>query len=251
MGQRARQALMTVQIVDILRRSENGMTRPFICRGDDDNTYFVKGKAAGRRSLIAELVCGRLAQSFGLPVAPFEIVTIDDRLISLSHLSDIADLGSGLAFGSRGVPQAQELQFNKISDLDLTLRNDILVFDWWVRNSDRCMTSKGGNPNLVWDTLKDCLVVIDHNLAFEEDFNKKSFSETHVFSDSIGTLFGDLVERDRYESRLFGLLDQLDFVLDSIPDAWWWVDEGVPALINRISIRNMLNAISEEKFWRI
>jgi hypothetical protein len=186
-----------------------------------------------------------------LPVAPFEIVRIDDRLVTLSNLSDIADLGSGLAFGSRGIAQAQELQFNKVSDLDRTLRNDILVFDWWVRNGDRCMTSKGGNPNLMWDTLKDCLVVIDHNLAFEKEFDKKSFSETHIFSDSIGSLFSDFVERDRYEFRLHGLLENLDLILDSIPNAWWWVDEGVPALIDRISIRNMLNAVSEEKFWRI
>jgi len=113
------------------------------------------------------------------------------------------------------------------------------------------MTSKGGNPNLMWDTLKDCLVVIDHNLAFEEDFDKKSFSETHIFSDSIGSLFGDFVERDRYEFRLHSLLESLDLILDSIPNAWWWADEGVPALIDRVSIRNMLNAVSEEKFWRI
>lgn len=42
---------MTVEIVEILRRSEQGMTKPFICRGDDGEIYFVKGQNAGHRSL--------------------------------------------------------------------------------------------------------------------------------------------------------------------------------------------------------
>ncbi|MEW5824691.1 MAG: HipA family kinase [Pseudomonadota bacterium] len=38
---------MTVEIID---RSEQGMTRPFICRGEDGFVYFVKGRGAARRS---------------------------------------------------------------------------------------------------------------------------------------------------------------------------------------------------------
>lgn len=43
---------MPIQIVEVLGRSIQGITRPFICRGEDDRTYFVKGQGAGRRSLI-------------------------------------------------------------------------------------------------------------------------------------------------------------------------------------------------------
>lgn len=241
---------MTVQIVEIVRRSENGMTKPFICRGNDDQTYFVKGKAAGRRSLIAELVCGKLAQNFGLPIAPFEIVEIDQRLVNLSHLTDARDLGRGLAFGSRLVPHVQELQFNKIAEIDHTLRNDILVFDWWIRNGDRCLTSKGGNPNLMWDMLNSRLVVIDHNLAFEADFDKKNFTATHIFSNSVSAVFGDLVERNQYELRFRNALGNLEEILDSVPEEWW-SDEGVLALIDRTNIRNVLNAINDAKFWKV
>jgi len=51
-------ALPTVEIVEVIRRSEHGMTEPFICRGDDDNFYFVKGIGAGRDSQIKEWISG-------------------------------------------------------------------------------------------------------------------------------------------------------------------------------------------------
>ena len=64
---------MTVQIIEVIRRSDQGLTRPFICRGDDDEVYFVKGLDAGRRSLICEWIAGRLGVALGLPVAPLKI----------------------------------------------------------------------------------------------------------------------------------------------------------------------------------
>ena len=39
---------MTVNIVEIIRRSTQGITRPFLCRGDDNWLYYVKGHGAGR-----------------------------------------------------------------------------------------------------------------------------------------------------------------------------------------------------------
>lgn len=90
-----------VEIVEVLRRSEHGMTRPFICRGDDDNVYFVKGFGAGRDSQIKEWIAGNLALTFGIPLAPFRIVTVSEELTDLMMPGDAADLGSGPAFGSQ------------------------------------------------------------------------------------------------------------------------------------------------------
>ena len=47
---------MAIQIVEILDRSIQGITRPFYCRSEDGQAYFVKGHGAGKRSLIAEYV---------------------------------------------------------------------------------------------------------------------------------------------------------------------------------------------------
>jgi hypothetical protein len=32
---------MTIEIIEIMGRSRQGITRPFICRGDDGHVYFV------------------------------------------------------------------------------------------------------------------------------------------------------------------------------------------------------------------
>ena len=87
-----------VQIVEIMGRSEQGITHPFICRGDDDNTYFVKGSGAGRRSLVCEWIAGHLAVALGLPIAPFKIVEVPVELVEGNPL--YSDLGDGPAFGS-------------------------------------------------------------------------------------------------------------------------------------------------------
>lgn len=50
---------MAIQIVEILGRSIQGVTRPFQCRCENGDLYYVKGHGAGRQSLIAEYVCGR------------------------------------------------------------------------------------------------------------------------------------------------------------------------------------------------
>ena len=63
-----------VEIVEVIRRSEHGITLPFLCRGDDGKFYFVKGAGAGRDSQVKEWVSGNLAQLLGVPVAPFKIV---------------------------------------------------------------------------------------------------------------------------------------------------------------------------------
>lgn len=73
-----------IEIVEVLRRSEQGVTEPFVCRGDDGALYFVKGMGgAGHRSLVCECICGRLAQALGLPVAPFEIVDVPPALVAV------------------------------------------------------------------------------------------------------------------------------------------------------------------------
>jgi hypothetical protein len=51
---------MSVDIVEIIGRSEQGITRPFICHGDDSCLYYVKGKGAGFRTVVAEWIAGRL-----------------------------------------------------------------------------------------------------------------------------------------------------------------------------------------------
>ena len=143
--------MLAIQIIEILNRSIQGITKPFYCRCEDGQAYFVKGHGAGKQSLIAEYVCGRLARAFGLPVADFEIVEVPQELIRWSGRDDAQDLGAGLAFGSRALPHVQEFSMAHMPHVAALTRKDVALFDWWVQNADRTLTEKGGNPNLLWD----------------------------------------------------------------------------------------------------
>ena len=57
-----------ITIMEIKRRSEQGVTRPFLCRGDDGRWYWVKGNGAGKLALCREWIAGRIAQLMGLPI---------------------------------------------------------------------------------------------------------------------------------------------------------------------------------------
>lgn len=170
-----------LQIVEILHRSEQGVTRPFLCRCEDDRLYYVKGRGAGPRSLLCEWLGGHLARAFGLPLPEFAIVQASQDLIDL--FPEGSDLGVGPAFASLQIRDPQWFTVAHVSDVPVALQRDVLVFDWWVRNSDRTLTVLGGNPNLLWDTADNKLVVIDHNAAFDRDFDAAQFVQTHVFSE--------------------------------------------------------------------
>ena len=86
---------MTIDIIEIIGRSTQGVTLPFICRGHDGSLYYVKGNRAGRRALICEWIAGQVAKSLGLPIPDFRQAVIPNQLITLSARDDISELGSG------------------------------------------------------------------------------------------------------------------------------------------------------------
>ena len=65
------ESTVPIEIIEVIRRSTQGVTKPFICRGDNDKIYFVKGKGAGRRSLVYEWNAGHLGVALDIPIAPF------------------------------------------------------------------------------------------------------------------------------------------------------------------------------------
>jgi len=211
---------MTVEIVEIMGRAKQGVTRPFICRGDDDQIYFVKGVGAGRRSQVCEWIAGNLALELGLPIAPFKIVHVPAELVEGNP--QYRDLGVGPAFGSRK-QTIMELNYAGIDRVPDGLQRDLLAFDWWVRNEDRTLSESGGNPNLFWEPEQGRLVVIDHNQAFDEQFSVGDFLNYHVFSDQEDSLFGDVLYRQEYERSYQQVLKHWHNITKSTPmsgDFW-------------------------------
>ena len=238
-------------IVEILGRSEQGMTRPFLCRCEDDNLYFVKGRAASARSLICEWLGGHLAQAFGLPIPPFSIAQAAPDLLDLHP--EGRDLGHLPLFASRRREHTQEFTVSHLGDVDATLQRDIAVFDWWIGNGDRTLTTLSGNPNLLWDTSAHALVVIDHNLAFDADLDAATYRATHVFAGQIPFLNHDLIEPARYRQKIAQVLEIWPEACNTLPPEWKFADEEqtVPTAFDAAAALELLNRYASEDFLRL
>lgn len=236
-------------IVEIIKRSDQGVTRPFLCRCDDGHLYYVKGRSAGARSLLCEWFAGHLAQALGLPIPAFGVATAPSELLEL--LPDGGELGTMPAFASRVVEHVQELMVSHIADVGDDLQRLVLVFDWWVRNQDRTLTARGGNPNLLWDGDGRRLVVIDHNMAFDPAFDAAGFRAGHAFSDQIPLVFQDLVERAEYAERLARVLAVWPEACKNAPSEWWFVDEErtVGTDFDPAVVLATLNRCVDQDFW--
>lgn len=259
---------MTLTVVEVIGRSQQGRTEPYICRCNDGEVYFIKGRGAGRRSLVFEWLCGHLAQAFGLPIAPFAIATVPNELIESDWNGWLRDLGPGLVFASQRV-LANELTHVQVNDVPQAQRRDVLLFDWWVRNGDRCLTEHGGNVNLLWNPAPVALppanlnvepadghpglVVIDHNLAFDADFSPQIFCETHVFAADFSGVFGDFLLRQSYSERFAQTMAVWQWACDNLPEAWGFVDLEQTVRVNHSldQLQAILSAAQTPGFWTL
>ncbi|WP_295913601.1 HipA family kinase [uncultured Xanthomonas sp.] len=241
-----------VEIQEVLGRSDQGVTRPFLCRGDDDSLYYVKGIAANRRSLICEWMAGVLAKKFGLNVPKFEIAHVSAGLAELHP--EGRDLGAGLVFASRVAHNLNEILFSQIARVPREVRRDVIAFDWWIRNADRTLTAKGGNPNLLWDVASGGeLVVIDHNQAFDPEFDANAFLATHIFQAEFSELRADLVVMAHYAERMKSALELWDSAWALVPDEWRFHDDERTILIDfdPVASKAMLARCHTEDLWRL
>ncbi|MDI9335130.1 MAG: hypothetical protein QM533_12225 [Cytophagales bacterium] len=255
---------MALTIVEVIGRSQQGRTEPYICRCDDGEVYFVKGRSATRKGLINEWLCASLAQAFGLPIAPFVIATVPEELMDSDLSGWLKDLGVGEVFASRRV-KATELTHAQVAQVPTQQRQAVLLFDWWIHNEDRCLTPYGGNVNLLWNPLESNavddddnsdvgLVVIDHNLAFDETFSQTNFCKLHVFADDLSTLFSDCLLRESYKTRCATTLTQAwQAACDNLPSAWAYIDteQTIPTEYPFAQIKAILNSAQDNSFWTL
>ena len=209
-----------LEIVEIIRPAKQGRTTPFLCNASDGYAYFVKGYAATVAGLMREWVGAHLAKSFGLPVPPFAIVYLDERLANAFGGLAVSELKGGYVFASRQVHSANELKFETVKKIDLKLKLRLIIFDLWVQNGDRILTETGGNPNLLWKADESGLYVIDHNLIFEQDFDKPLFWNTHVFKSDFINIQIDWIERNEFECLMQKSIENWQLAMDTMPVEW-------------------------------
>ena len=241
----------SITAVEIIRQSHQGFSiKPFLVRGDDGSTYFVKGREkAGGPALISEVLGAEIGSRMGLPIPPWVFMRIPEELIAFSAIPNVDDLRGELAFASRAVENASDFSLSSINSTPVDLRRKILLFDWWIRNEDRCLGQHGGNVNLILDSHGD-LNVIDHNLAFDRTFNPEAFMEGHVFREC-RSFFQDLVVRQEHMQMLGGIVDSWGTITALLPEDWLYrdddhIDQTEPTIAERLE---MLEVFREERFW--
>ncbi len=238
-------------VVEVIRRSDQGATRPFLCRASDDNYYWVKGRGAGTRALCCEWVAGRLAQALHLPIPHFAVLHVPPALVEQSTLEGIADLGAGPVFGSQNVPSVREISLGDIRRIPQELRLLILGFDWWIGNGDRSLGERGGNPNLLWAIGEEHeLRLIDHNVAFDGDFRVDQFFDSHIFGSERRQPRDAVLEA---RAKLADIAQQPRDIWAELPEEWSYVDalQSVPNDFTLVEVERMLGRldVSFDQDW--
>ena len=240
-----------VEVNEVICRSTQGMSQPFICRDESGRKLWVKGSGWRSKELAAEWICAQLAREWGLPLADFSLVSVDDDLIRYSAISDIASLGAGIGFGSFHEDGAGEVNYLDIPKIDEELRADILLFDYWVQNGDRMLEPCGGNPNLLWHAAPENVVMIDHNGAFEDNFLQVEFFKTHIFRESLAA-WGESFRKNR-QQKILELLGKLPDICALLPEAWYDDNELTGFSAELARMKQVLSRIEKDPnaFWEV
>lgn len=225
-------------ITEIVRRSEQGITRPFFCHADDGSAYVVKTANAGNKALIAEWLAGSLGRELGLPIPPFAIAELPPAMLAVLSSDWRRDWGTGPVFASRTVDQVVEFRFSDAARVPPDQQALLLLFDAWIGNGDRTLGIKGGNPNLLWSDVDSSLHVIDHNVAFEDSL--ESVKAEHVFASAIS--HWDLLFPCIWSPRLVAAAAKLELFWSQLPDEWV---EGAAGFISLETVKERLRLLND------
>ncbi|MGB8354459.1 MAG: HipA family kinase [Chthoniobacteraceae bacterium] len=239
----------TVTIVEVLGRSSQGMSKPFLCRGGDGALYYAKGRNTDMNALCCEWIAGNLGRDMGLRIPDFAIADVPQSLVAASDRSDIYELGSGLVFVSKRLENAREISWSEAKACHNTLKAEVLSFDLWVHNEDRAFSQLGGNPNLLMD--QDGLSVFDFNLAFDPAFTREGYFEKHIFGPLLPAW--PVGFQDTTMPKMRAVLGRFDEIFDALPLEWLHIDgdESLPVQIDRKLVHETLSSPfnDPDSFW--
>jgi hypothetical protein len=110
-----------LEIEEIIKPAVQGRTTPFLCNASDGHAYYIKGYPASVTGLMKEWLGANLALAFGLPVPPFEIAILDNKLADSYDGEAASELKGGYVFASKQVPSVTELKFETVKQIDAQL----------------------------------------------------------------------------------------------------------------------------------
>jgi len=239
-----------IEAVEIIRRLEGGMTRPFLCLASSGKHYVAKGLELPPAERLAELLCARLAADFGLPIPEHGYIYIDPALLRYNSEAR-SYLGEGDSFALGYVADAADLLYSQALQVPADLQKAVYIFDYWVGNGDRQLGPLGGRPNLLMCSADNQLQLIDHNQAFQWPQNAEEFSQSHVFGPSNRTWRLDMVDKVEYSQRMHDTANRFRDLCSDIPDEWCESigRQGLDILFEEIE-SNLMRCNSDE-FWSV
>ncbi|MFD7014098.1 HipA family kinase [Streptomyces sp. NPDC059928] len=203
-----------------------GGSLPGIVEADDLGTYVMKftGAGQGRKTLVAEVICGELGRRLGLRVP--ELVTIQlDPVIGLSEpdqeVQELLKASGGLNLGMDYLPGS--LGFDPLAyQVDAAEAGKVVWFDALINNVDRSWR----NPNmLVWH---EDLWLIDHGATMIWHHNwpgaQTSAAKPYNASDHALAPFAPEIAAAAAEFAPLVTEELLTEVAALVPDEWL-VDE--------------------------
>ncbi|MFC3851913.1 HipA family kinase [Salinispirillum marinum] len=229
-----------ITISEVIGLTDQGKSHVYLCRGTDDRLYYVKGLCCGRDSQVAEWVCAHLARELQLPFPEFHLVDIPEELYEMLPAQQ-KEIGCGIAFATVEVRSPRWLDNPTTHQVDPSLAAKVLLFDYWIQNMDRSTV----NTNVLIKAEDQSIVLIDHNLAFDSEFDAGVFFSLHIFHSHRSYWTQDLVNRTELSALLDRAQSKLDDILEGVPEAWNWknIERDLPANLDT-------GRHSSPEFWR-
>jgi hypothetical protein len=158
-------------------------------------------------------------------------------------------LGSGYVFVSEKIESATDFKYHLLHEISPQLQKTILLFDLWIENEDRTLSKDySGNPNLLWQSSSHQLYIIDHNLAFDSEFNLALFKETHVFQALFTEHQLDICEKIEFETLLLNSLSNWQQWWHKIPQEWQEQNEDTKLFCPQTTLQR-LKAEAQGDIW--
>ncbi|MEU8785022.1 HipA family kinase [Streptomyces sp. NPDC048637] len=199
-----------------------GGSLPGIVEADDLGTYIMKftGAGQGRKTLVAEIICGQLGRRLGLRVPDLVQMQLDP-VIGLSEpdqeVQELLKASGGLNLGMDYLPGS--LGFDPLAfEVSAREAGRVVWFDALINNVDRSWR----NPNLlVWHGE---LWLIDHGAAMIWHHNwptaEKASARPYNASDHVLATFGPDIASAADEFAPQITEELLTEIAADVPDEW-------------------------------
>jgi len=231
-----------------------GGSLPAIIEADDDGMYVLKFRGAGQgpKALIAELLCGEIARTVGLPVPEIVFVELDPELARTEPDPEIQELiraSAGLNLALDYLPGS--VAFDPLAEkVDVSLSSEIVWFDAYLTNVDR--TPRNTNM-LMWHRR---LWLIDHGAALYfhhtwTNYRERSQSPFPLIKDHV--LLKSARALAEADSKLIERLtpEIIENIVKLIPDAWLADDAliGGPGLQRDAYVEYLLKRLEAPRLF--